>query len=127
MESEAQQKEIIRLKTIVEGQKKLLDFQEPVYQGDSADQFFMERIDDLVQIEEMIQSSEEKREAIDQEEMAKIILRLNQQSGPYGHKRKQLIDKLFTSIIEMALPGFIEYLFYGNEQRDLNETGFFHK
>lgn len=77
MESEAQQKEIIRLKTIVEGQKKLLDFQEPVYQGDSADQFFMERIDDLVQIEEMIQSSEEKREPIDQEEMAKIILRLN--------------------------------------------------
>ncbi len=27
----------------------------------------------------------------------------------------------------MALPGFMEYMFYGNEQRDLNENGFFHK
>ena len=55
--------------------------------------------------------------------MQTILQRLDTQSGPYGHKRKELITNLFKSIIEMALPGFIEYLFYGYEQSE--SEGFF--
>ena len=39
-------------------------------------------------------------------------------------KRKHLVGNLFKSILEMSLPGFIEYLFYGYEQRE-SESGFF--
>jgi len=48
---------------------------------------------------------------------------MNSQSGPYGHRRKQLIDNLFKSVLENALPGFIEYLFFGYEGN--KESGFF--
>ena len=102
----------------------MLRFQEPVQRGDSADQFFMERIDDLVRIEEMIINADENRDAVDSQECQQLIQRLNSQSGPYGHRRKQLIKNLFNSIVEMALPGFIEYLFYGFENKE-NENNFF--
>ena len=48
----------------------------------------MERIDDLVRLEEMILKAEEGENDLDFEELGVIIQRLNQQSGPYGHKRK---------------------------------------
>lgn len=48
--------------------------------------------------------------------MGELIKRLDKLSGPYGHKRRELLSNLFKSIVEMALPGFIEYLFYGYEQ-----------
>lgn len=124
LEAEEKGKEIIRLKTIIYGQEKQLHFQEPVHNGQSADKFFTERIDDFVRIEEMLLSAEENEEQIDYNELAQIIQRLDMQSGPYGLKRTELLENLFKSILEMSLPGFIEYLFYGYEQRE-NETGFF--
>ena len=75
----------------------------------------MERIDDFVRVEEIILEADENKEELDHQELKEIILRLNAQSGPYGHKRTELISNLFKSIMEMALPGFIEYLFYGYE------------
>ena len=84
----------------------------------------MERIDDFVNLEEMILNAEEKQEEMDGQNMQEIIKRLNQQSGPYGIKRTELLNNLFKSILEMSLPGFIEYLFYGFEQRE-NGSVFF--
>lgn len=80
----------------------------------------MERIDDFVNLEEMIMNAEEKDEVeeTDGQGMKDIIARLNQQSGPYGIKRTELLNNLFKSILEMSLPGFIEYLFYGFEQQE---------
>ena len=72
----------------------------------------------------MILSADENQEELDIQELIQIIQRLDVQSGPYGHKRKDLLNNLFKSIVEMALPGFIEYLFYGYEQRE-KESGFF--
>lgn len=83
----------------------------------------MERIDDFVKVEEMIVAAEEQDETLNFQELQSILQRLDIQSGPYGHKRKDLITNLFRSIIEMALPGFIEYLFYGYEQSE--SEGFF--
>ena len=84
----------------------------------------MERIDDFVNLEEIILNSEEKCEEMDKGELKEIIKRLNKQSGPYGVKRTELLSNLFKSILEMSLPGFIEYLFYGYEQRE-NGSVFF--
>ena len=77
LEAEEQGKEIIRLKTIIEGQKKQLMFQEPIHNGQSADKFFTERIDDLVKIEEIILSAEENEQHIDMNELSQIIHRLD--------------------------------------------------
>ena len=72
----------------------------------------------------MIVAAEENEQQIDMDELNQIIKRLDNQSGPYGTKRQHLVGNLFKSILEMSLPGFIEYLFYGYEQRD-SESGFF--
>ena len=45
-------------------------------------------------------------------EMKEIIDRLNSQTGAYGIRRKELVDNLFKSIIELSVPGFVEYLFW---------------
>lgn len=73
----------------------------------------------------MIVQSEQNQEVSDLEEMDTIIQRLFDQSGPYGHKRKELLSNLFKSIVEMALPGFVEYLFYGYEQNINEDSSFF--
>ena len=52
---------------------------------------------------------------------------MNEQSGAYGHRRKQLINNLFKTVIENALPGFIEYLFYGYEESDKETSFLYHK
>ena len=44
--------------------------------------------------------------------MKEIIDRLNGQTGAYGTRRKELVNNLFKSIIELATPGFVEYLFW---------------
>ena len=44
--------------------------------------------------------------------MKEIIDRLNGQTGAYGIRRKELVDNLFKSIIELSVPGFVEYLFW---------------
>ena len=44
--------------------------------------------------------------------MKEIIDRLNSQTGAYGIRRKELVDNLFKSIIELSVPGFVEYLFW---------------
>ena len=62
----------------MEGQRKLLETRGVVYQSQSSDQFFMERIDDLVRVEEMIVQGEEDEDAMDLEELSTIISRLNQ-------------------------------------------------
>ena len=62
---------------MVEGQRKLLETRGVVYNNNSTDQFFMERIDDLVRVEEMIVQGEEDGEELDIEELSTIISRLN--------------------------------------------------
>jgi len=73
----------------------------------------------------MIVQSEQGGEEINSDEIKAIIQRLDVQSGPYGHKRKELLSNLFKSINEMALPGFVEYLFYGYEQNMNEDSSFF--
>lgn len=46
------------------------------------------------------------------DEIKEVIERLNGQTGAYGARRKELINNLFRSIIELATPGFVEYLFW---------------
>ena len=77
IEAEKLSKDYIRLKTIVEQQKKQIQFQDPVYQGKSADTFFTERIDDFVKIEDMILSADENQEELDIQELIQIIQRLD--------------------------------------------------
>lgn len=45
-------------------------------------------------------------------EIKETIERLNGQTGAYGARRKELINNLFRSIIELSTPSFIEYLFW---------------
>jgi hypothetical protein len=64
LEKQMLEKEILRLKTVNSSLKKQMSFQEPVIGNDSADKFFVDRIDDLVKIEEIIVQSENDGEEI---------------------------------------------------------------
>ena len=75
--------------------------------GQAKDKFFTERIQDFLRLEENL------LEPLDgQDEIKEVIERLNGQSGAYGARRKDLVNNLFRSIIELSTPGFVEYLFW---------------
>ncbi len=39
---------------------------------------------------------------------------LNIRMGSFGGERKNIINNLFKSIIEMSVPNFVKYLFWGS-------------
>mmetsp|Transcript_20234 Transcript_20234/g.14933 ORF Transcript_20234/g.14933 Transcript_20234/m.14933 type:complete len:88 (+) Transcript_20234:987-1250(+) len=50
----------------------------------------------------------------DPEEIEKTINALNIRMGSFGIERKHIINNLFKNIIEMSLPHFVKYLFWGS-------------
>jgi hypothetical protein len=52
-------------------------------------------------------------------------MRLNSHSGVYGVRRKEIMNNLFRSIIEMAMPGFMMYIFKGFEDTTASNGSFF--
>jgi hypothetical protein len=47
-------------------------------------------------------------------ELQNIINSLNIRTGSFGVERKNLINNLFKSIIEVSFPNFVKYLFWGS-------------
>ena len=60
----------------------------------------------------------EGRDAI---EMENIINALNIRTGSFGIERKNLVNNLFKTIIEVSFPNFLKYLFWGSTEN----KGFF--
>jgi len=86
--------------------KKQLSLQEPFF--GSKDKFFGERMQDYLRLEEnLLEPSNQAAQ-----EIKETVERLNVQTGAYGARRKELINNLFRSIIELSTPSFIEYLFW---------------
>jgi len=50
----------------------------------------------------------------DPQELEKTINALNIRMGSFGIERKHIINNLFKNIIEMSLPHFVKYLFWGS-------------
>ena len=55
----------------------------------------------------------ENKDAI---EMENIINALNIRTGSFGIERKNLINSLFKTIIEVSFPNFVKYLFWGSKE-----------
>ncbi len=55
----------------------------------------------------------EKRDPSD---MENIINALNIRTGSFGIERKNLINSLFKTIIEVSFPNFVKYLFWGSSE-----------
>ncbi len=53
-------------------------------------------------------------EGKDASEIENIINALNIRVGSFGIVRKNLINKLFKTIIEVSFPNFVKYLFWGS-------------
>lgn len=53
-------------------------------------------------------------EGKDASEMENIINALNIRTGSFGIERKNLINNLFKTIIEVSFPNFVKYLFWGS-------------
>lgn len=49
-------------------------------------------------------------------EMENIINALNIRTGSFGIERKNLINSLFKTIIEVTFPNFVKYLFWGSKE-----------
>jgi hypothetical protein len=49
----------------------------------------------------------------DPSEMENIINALNIRTGSFGVERKNLVNGLFKTIIEVSFPNFVKYLFWG--------------
>lgn len=49
-------------------------------------------------------------------EMENIINALNIRTGSFGVERKNLVNNLFKSIIEVSFPNFVKYLFWGSSE-----------
>jgi hypothetical protein len=63
-------------------------------------------------------------EKADGSELENIINALNIRTGAFGVERKNLINNLFKTIIEMTFPNFVKYLFWGStENKGLFEDG----
>jgi hypothetical protein len=54
-------------------------------------------------------------------EMENIINALNIRTGSFGIERKNLVNNLFKTIIEVSFPNFVKYLFWGSS----NNKGIF--
>mmetsp|Transcript_1766 Transcript_1766/g.1681 ORF Transcript_1766/g.1681 Transcript_1766/m.1681 type:complete len:129 (-) Transcript_1766:228-614(-) len=52
----------------------------------------------------------------DPQELEKTINALNIRMGSFGIERKHIINNLFKNIIEMSLPHFVKYLFWGSNE-----------
>lgn len=52
---------------------------------------------------------------VDQKEIENIIDSLNIRMGSFGVERKNLLNNLFKSIIEVSVPNFVRYLFWGSQ------------
>jgi hypothetical protein len=50
----------------------------------------------------------------DASEMENIINALNIRTGSFGVERKNLVNNLFKSVIEVSFPNFVKYLFWGS-------------
>ena len=52
----------------------------------------------------------------DPSDMENIINALNIRTGSFGIERKNLINSLFKTIIEVSFPNFVKYLFWGSAE-----------
>ena len=52
----------------------------------------------------------------DPSDMENIINALNVRTGSFGIERKNLINRLFKTIIEVTFPNFVKYLFWGSAE-----------
>jgi hypothetical protein len=52
----------------------------------------------------------------DPSEMENIINALNIRTGSFGIERKNLVNSLFKTIIEVSFPNFVKYLFWGSQE-----------
>lgn len=48
--------------------------------------------------------------------MENIINALQIRTGSFGVERKNLVNNLFKTIIEVSFPNFVKYLFWGSTQ-----------
>lgn len=48
--------------------------------------------------------------------MENIINALNIRTGSFGIERKNLLNGLFKTIIEVSFPNFVKYLFWGSAE-----------
>ena len=61
---------------------------------------------------------------IDGSDLENIINALNIRTGAFGVERKNLINSLFKTIIEVTFPNFVKYLFWGSsENKGLFDDG----
>ncbi len=49
-------------------------------------------------------------------DMENIINALNIRTGSFGVERKNLVNNLFKTIIEVSFPNFVKYLFWGSAE-----------
>lgn len=52
----------------------------------------------------------------DSNEMGNIINKLNMIAGSFGVERKNLVNSLFKTIIEVSFPNYVQYLFLGSSE-----------
>lgn len=52
----------------------------------------------------------------DPSDMENIINALNIRTGSFGLERKNLLNGLFKTIIEVSFPNFVKYLFWGSHE-----------
>lgn len=52
----------------------------------------------------------------DPSELENIINALNIRTGSFGVERKNLVNSLFKTIIEVTFPNFVKYLFWGSQE-----------
>lgn len=63
------------------------------------------------------------KEQRDPSEMENIINALNIRTGSFGVERKNLVNGLFKTIIEVSFPNFVKYLFWGvSENRGIFDS-----
>lgn len=52
----------------------------------------------------------------DPSDMENIINALNIRTGSFGIERKNILNGLFKTIIEVCFPNFVKYLFWGSSE-----------
>jgi hypothetical protein len=56
------------------------------------------------------------KEGKDPSDMENIINALNIRTGSFGLERKNLLNGLFKTMIEVSFPNFVKYLFWGSQE-----------
>ncbi len=100
--------EVLRLRQIIQNQK---DKERLSYFShlDSMDQLLTGRQVLYERLEQCIRDGE-----TDKSELEKIMNALNIRMGSFGVERKNIVNNLFKNIIEMSVPNFVKYLFWGS-------------